>query len=93
MQKRRDLFFDTFNELFGCNLEKPASALYAFIPLSIFKTSMTSSAFCTQLMAKGNIACVPGDAFGKEGYIRMAFAEKEEVLTLGLNALAEVIKP
>lgn len=91
MQKRRDLFIETFNELFLSNLEKPPAALYAFIPLSIFKKSMNSSELCTELMTKGNIACVPGVSFGQEGYLRMAFSEKEEVLRQGLLALREAI--
>lgn len=92
MQKRRDLFMDTFNELFDCNLEKPSSGLYAFIPLSVFKSSLSSSELCTELMARANIACVPGAAFGCEGYLRMAFSEKEEVLKEGLIALREALK-
>jgi aspartate/methionine/tyrosine aminotransferase len=90
LHMRRDLFIDTFNELFQCHLEKPPAGLYAFIPLSLFKTTLASSEFCTELMKKGNIACVPGIAFGKEGYLRMAFAEKEEVLIQGLTVLREV---
>ncbi|MBS0604174.1 MAG: aminotransferase class I/II-fold pyridoxal phosphate-dependent enzyme [Verrucomicrobia bacterium] len=91
MQQRRDLFVDTLNHLFECNLEKPAAGLYAFIPLSIFNKSMSSSELCTELMTKGNIACVPGISFGQEGYLRMAFSEKEEVLREGLLALREAV--
>jgi aspartate aminotransferase len=92
MQKRRDLFIETFNRLFHCNLEKPPSTIYAFIPLSVFPTSMNCSEFCTQLMVDANIACVPGTAFGAERYLRMAFSEKEDVLTEGLIALREALK-
>ena len=92
MQKRRDFFFDMFNELFESHLEKPPAALYAFIPLSIFQKSITSSELCTELMTKNNIACIPGISFGKEGYLRMAFSEKEEVLREGLLALKGAIK-
>jgi aspartate aminotransferase len=91
--KRRDFFFDTFNQLFHCQLKKPPAGLYAFIPLFLFKTTKTSSEFCTELIAKRNIACIPGIAFGKEGYIRMAFSEEEEMLLKGLKALREVIEP
>lgn len=92
MQKRRDFFIDTFNGLFQSDIEKPTAALYAFIPLSIFQKSITSSQMCTELMTKSNIACVPGISFGKEGYLRMAFSEKEEVLREGLLALKGAIK-
>ncbi len=93
MQQRRDLFYTTFNELFDTALEKPSSSLYAFIPLSIFKTSLDSSEFCTQLMTQHNIACVPGVAFGQEGYLRMAFSEKESVIREGLQALRKATLP
>lgn len=92
MQRRRDFFIDTFNGLFQSDLEKPTAALYAFIPLSIFQKSVTSLEMCTELMTKSNIACIPGISFGKEGYLRMAFSEKEEVLREGLLALKKVIK-
>lgn len=92
MQQRRDLFYGTFNELFHSTLEKPASSLYAFIPLSIFKTSLNSSELCTQLMTQDNIACVPGVSFGQEGYLRMAFSEKDEVIREGLRALRKACR-
>ncbi len=91
MQKRRDVFMDTFNELFQCQLEKPAAALYAFTPVSALKTTLTCSELCTELMAKSNIAAVPGSAFGCGGYIRWAFAEEEHVLRQGLLALREAL--
>ncbi len=42
---------------------------------------------CNDLMTTANIACVPGVAFGQEGYMRMAFSEKREVLREGLTTL------
>ncbi len=93
MRERRDVFFETFNALFSCRLEKPSSALYAFIPLSIFGTSASSSAFCKEVMQKANVACVPGDAFGKEGYVRMAFCEEKKMLRQGLQALHKAVTP
>jgi aspartate aminotransferase len=87
MQKRRRFFMDTFNTLFASHLPYPPSTLYAFIPLSIFNTSLNSTEFCNQLLTQHNIACVPGIAFGQEGYIRMAFCEQEERIQEGLLAL------
>ncbi len=87
MQKRRDLFVEMFNEQFSEQLPKPSSGLYAFIPLSIFHTEKDSAQMCNDLMTTANIACVPGVAFGQEGYMRMAFSEKREVLREGLTTL------
>ena len=92
MQKRRDLFIKTFNQLFACNIPKPASAIYAFIPLSAFGIQGNN---CTQVaeawIKDVGVACVPGSAFGMPGYIRFAFTESEEVLVEGLKALRKVI--
>ncbi len=93
MRKRRDLFIDTFNRQFKCTLPKPTAGLYAFIPLSIFQRSLDSAELCTELMTKSNIACVPGIAFGQEGYLRMAFSETEDVLHEGLLALRGAMNP
>ncbi|MES2122219.1 MAG: aminotransferase class I/II-fold pyridoxal phosphate-dependent enzyme [Chlamydiota bacterium] len=87
MQKRRDLFVEMFNEQFYGQLPKPSSGLYAFIPLSIFNTEKDSAQMCNDLITTANIACVPGVAFGQEGYMRMAFSEKREVLKEGLITL------
>ena len=91
MQKRRDVFLNTFGRLFHCQLEKPAGALYLFVPIDVFHTPLPSSELCTKLMASSNIACVPGEAFGQEGYIRMAFSEEEEKLEEGLMALHQAV--
>ena len=91
MQKRRDLFYRTFNQLFECHLEPPASSIYAWIPLSTFGTSLSSVEFCTDLLHRANVACIPGDAFGEEGYLRIAFTETEEMIQEGLIALKKAL--
>ncbi len=91
MQKRRDLFYKLFQELFQCRLEMPVASIYAFIPLSIFRTSLNSDEFCAALMDKANIACVPGIAFGAEGYFRMAYSETEIGIREGLIALKKAV--
>lgn len=87
MKARRDVFFETFNQLFSCNLKKPKAGLYAFVPLKVFNISSSSAEFCTELLEKFNIACIPGSAFGQQGYVRMAFVDHEEQIRAGLFAL------
>lgn len=90
MQKRRDLFIETYKKLFHIALPKPASAVYFFLSLSDFKCGhMDSVAFCEKALEEGNVALVPGIAFGKEGYVRFAFSETEEDIVQGLTALAQ----
>lgn len=89
MQKRRDVFIQTFNELFPQSIVAPQSALYCFIPLSAFGTQETDSVtFCARVLEEANVAMVPGIAFGKEGYVRCSFGADETELKEALHALA-----
>ncbi|MCC7196803.1 aminotransferase class I/II-fold pyridoxal phosphate-dependent enzyme [Candidatus Peregrinibacteria bacterium] len=93
MQNRRDIFIDTFNELFNANLQKPAASFYAFIPLTALKAKTKSSVeFCKETLDKGNVATVPGLAFGQEGYVRFSFGAKPQELKDALHALANFLK-
>lgn len=93
MCKRRDMFADTFNSLFPVKIEKPQSALYAFVPISSMQpfASTDADAFCERAMVDGNVALVPGKAFGVDGYARFAFSGPEEELVAGLQILKKMI--
>lgn len=94
LEKRRNLFVQTYHSLFGHAIDKPQSALYAFVPLSSMKLGhfADSVAACEQLIAKCNVALVPGAAFGVEGYVRLAYSETEEEIVQGLRALDQGIR-
>ncbi len=91
MKHRRDVFTDTFNELFpGANLQAPHSAFYSFIPLKAFGTYHDDDVkFCERALEDGNVAMVPGSAFGKPGYVRTSFGAKPEELIDAIKALAD----
>lgn len=93
MQKRRNLFTNTFHSLFPIAIEKIKSALYAFVSLSSLGIhNMTDSvAFSQWLIDSYNIAVVPGTAFGVEAYVRFAFSESEEDIYQGLHLLKQAI--
>ncbi len=80
MDKRRRLFFKTYNELFGTNFPMPSSALYFFVKIE---------GSCEEILKKAHVALVPGAAFGMEGYARFAFSESEEDIVEGLNAFRD----
>jgi aspartate aminotransferase len=89
MQKRRDLFHDTFQTVFHRKLPKPPSAVYYFLPLSDFNCPHADSvAFCEKTLEQHNVALVPGVAFGKEGYVRFSFSETAEDIVKGLKTLS-----
>lgn len=94
MCQRRDLFVETLNRLFSCEILKPEGALYLFVPIKALTSEHVSSQqFCEKILAKGNIAAVPGSAFGMEGYVRFAFTESPAQIEKGLNALKRVCRP
>ncbi|MFA4830636.1 MAG: aminotransferase class I/II-fold pyridoxal phosphate-dependent enzyme, partial [Patescibacteria group bacterium] len=93
MQKRRNVFVETFNNLFPRKITAPASGLYCFIPIAAFGSAETDSvAFSARVLAEANVAMVPGAAFGKEGYARCSFGCEPEELREALGVLAEYLK-
>lgn len=88
MQERRDVFIDTFNQLFGAKLKKPAAGLYSFFPLSALGVEEKDSvAFCKRALSECGVALVPGVAFGAEGYARAAFGANPAELKEALQVL------
>lgn len=93
MGNRRRLFVDTFNDAFQKEIIPRPSAVYLFLPLSNFGVSTFDSVtFCQKILEEGNVALVPGVAFGKEGYVRFAFSEAEEDIVNGLAAFSKVCR-
>ena len=84
--RRRRLMVDSLNDM-GLSCFEPRGAFYVFP--SIEKTGLSSEAFCTQLLEKKQVACVPGTAFGEsgEGHIRCSYATSLENLQ---EALARI---
>ncbi len=89
MQERRDVFTKTFNTIFNANIPLAPSGLYSFIPLAALGIKeIDSMKFCMRLLEEGNIATVPGVAFGQEGYLRFSFGAAKEELEAALQALS-----
>lgn len=90
MVRRRDLFVLTYSNLFGKPLQKPSSALYAFIPLTELTKETNSIKFCQTAIAEASVAIVPGTAFGTESFVRFAYSNSEEDIREGLKALKQI---
>lgn len=76
----------------GLEVEKPNGAFYIFPNISKF--GLSSDEFCKRLLKEGNVACVPGDAFGKggEGYLRISYCYSMGELEIAMDALEGFIK-
>ena len=88
--RRRLLMVENLNDM-GLECFEPRGAFYVFP--SIKNTGLTSDEFCTQLLEKKQVACVPGTAFGAcgEGHIRCSYATSLENLTEALRRIREFV--
>lgn len=88
--RRRRLMVDSLCGM-GLPCFEPRGAFYVFP--SIRETGLTSDEFCTQLLEKKHVACVPGTAFGTsgEGHIRCSYATSIENLTEALKRIREFV--
>ena len=89
--RRRRLMVESLNGM-GLTCFEPRGAFYVFP--SIASTGLTSDEFCTQLLEKKQVACVPGTAFGAcgEGHIRCSYATSLENLQEALKRIREFVK-
>ena len=93
---RRRTIVEGLNAIPGIRCEMPKGAFYAFADCRglLGKTyggrKVTDSAsLCEALIEQVHVACVPGVAFGSEGYVRFSYATSEETIRKGLERLAE----
>ena len=89
--RRRRLMVDAFCKM-GLDCFEPLGAFYVFP--SIRKTGLTSEEFCTQLLSRYQVACVPGTAFGQsgEGHIRCCYATAVQKLSIALEKIEAFVQ-
>ncbi len=86
---RRDEAVKLFNEVDGLSVLKPDGAFYLFV--NIKEISNDSMTFAKDLLAKKNVAVVPGVGFGSEGYFRFSFATDIASIREGIARIAEYV--
>jgi len=93
-RKRRNFIVRELNSLNGLSVLPPKGAFYVFPNVfRFFNTKIKGSAdFARYLLEKAHIAVVPGDAFGKEGYIRISYAVTMEQLAEGLHRIRKLLQ-
>jgi len=87
-EKKRDLVFSLLSRIKNLECYKPEGAFYLFIRcMKLFGKKTPSGKLlkndidvATYLLENGNVAVVPGIAFGLEGYFRISYATSEELL-------------
>ena len=91
-RKRRDLIVRELNSIENINCVMPGGAFYVFI--NIKKTNMTSEQFCDYILEDANVAILPGTSFGRfgEGYVRMCYAVKQELIVDAVERIRNSVK-
>lgn len=87
--ERRKTMVKMLNEIDGCHCPTPKGAFYAYVDVTeavgkeVAGQHISSSAELAQvILENAQVAVVPGEAFGKSGYLRLSYA-------LGIDDLRE----
>ena len=86
-EHRRDLVVDGLNAIKGVRCKLPQGAFYAFP--NIEGTGFDERELASRLLNEAGVAVLPGTAFGEagKGFIRLAYTQSEDELTLGLDRI------
>ena len=98
-KERRDFIVAALNDIEGITCFNPQGAFYVFPNISkVFgkktlsgKTISDSQDFCVHLLENHLVTCVPGSAFGAEGYVRLSYATDLETIKKGISRIAKAI--
>jgi aspartate aminotransferase len=98
LKRKRDIVVSELRGFEGVWHYACEGAFYAFINIqNRIKNSKVLSkpnavSFCEYLLEKKGVACVPGEAFGATGFIRISYAVEEGLLRDSLNSLLAALK-
>ncbi|KAI3784310.1 hypothetical protein L1987_43408 [Smallanthus sonchifolius] len=98
-RERRDFLVSFFQELDGVKISEPQGAFYLFLDFSYyygtevdgFGLIKDSESLCRYLLEKGQVALVPGDAFGDDSCIRISYAASLSDLQTAADRIKEAI--
>jgi aspartate aminotransferase len=88
--RRRELILAGLRAIPGITCTAPEGAFYVFPNISAHLNADMpgDTAAAKQLLERGHVAVVPGEAFGAPGYIRISYATSIERIEEGLRRLA-----
>lgn len=100
-QERRDFLVESFRELEGVKISEPQGAFYLFVDFSSYYGSEAegfgiienSESLCRYLLDKGQVAVVPGDAFGDDSCIRISYATSLTTIQAAFERIKKALVP
>ena len=96
--RRRLYAIEEFSNIENVNLIKSTGAFYLFPDVSYYSSNgvikgvNNSIDFCNWLLDEYFIAFVPGEVFGKNGFLRCSYALSDDDLHEGLSRFSKAIK-
>ena len=88
LQKRRDLAYSLFSQIFEC--QRPQGGLFLF--LRIKKGSFSScEEMAEYILNHAGVALLPGKAFGMKDYLRLSFTAPEEKIKEAFKKIKEIL--
>ena len=94
-KERHDYVIAALNEIPGVECAPGAGTFYAFPNVSAAieaKGLADDTALSELLLNEGNVALVPGSAFGAPGYIRLSFATGMDTLKEAISRIERVLR-
>ena len=96
--RRRKLIVAMLNDIPGVLCPEPLGAFYAYpqvkglLGRSIAgRTASTSAELAEIILDEAEVAVVPGEAFGTDGYLRLSYALGDDDLTEGVGRIAKLV--
>ncbi|MCQ9206129.1 MAG: pyridoxal phosphate-dependent aminotransferase [Omnitrophica bacterium] len=88
-QERRDLLLSGLSGCDKLRALKPEGTFYMFCDVS--RTGLSSFDFSTKLLERELVSCIPADAFGKEGFVRLSFSTDTQQISKGVKRIKRFI--
>lgn len=85
LQLCRQLVIDWVQHHPKLQLIPPQGAFYCFLDIRAFK--MDSITFCQRLLTDHHVALVPGTYFGRDGFVRLSFANSPDRIRVALERM------
>ncbi len=96
---RRDYMVKRINSIDGVSCLNPHGAFYIFMNVRdslgkehYGKMINTANEFCADVLDKAQVAMVPSEGFGIDGYVRLSYATSMENIKTGLDRLEKYLK-
>lgn len=92
-ERRRNLAYEMLLKIPYISVVKPEGAFYIFPNLSKYSSILGSDLKLIEyLIDKGKVACVPGSAFGVEGFIRISYCVSEDTIREGIERIKKALE-